>query len=265
MGMGGTFGGKNGTLGCGLAVALLGAAMPVAAQSIRGTASYTEPVSLPADAVFEALLEDVSRADAPAELVARTRMAAPPGLPLEFEIAYDTARIEPRRRYAVRARVVRGETLLYTSDTAHHVLTQGASGAVAVTLRRVEAGAAATAPPGLCGTSWRLVRLVESDETERRPDDPAKYTLAFEADGGLAVRIDCSRGRGSWTSPVPSGLELGPLALTRAACPKGSLHDLVVKHWPAVRAYAIREGRLFLLLTDEGGILELEPAPAPPK
>ena len=44
------------------------------AQSIQGTATYRERMALPPSAVFEATLEDVSRVDAPAETIARTRV-----------------------------------------------------------------------------------------------------------------------------------------------------------------------------------------------
>jgi para-nitrobenzyl esterase len=66
-------------------------------------------------------------------------------------------------------------------------------------------------------------------------------------------------GRGTWKSPGPNQLEFGPLALTRAMCPPGSLHDRIVKQWPFVRSYIIKDGRLFLSLMADGGIYEFEP------
>ncbi len=57
------------------------------AQSIQGTATYRERMALPPAAVFEAALEDVSRADAPAETVARTRIPSPGNPPIAFTIA----------------------------------------------------------------------------------------------------------------------------------------------------------------------------------
>ena len=59
--------------------------------------------------------------------------------------------------------------------------------------------------------------------------------------------MDCNRGRGTWKS-TGSQLELGPLALTRAACPEGSLHDQIVKQWGSVRSFVIKDGHLFLSL-----------------
>ena len=62
-------------------------------------------------------------------------------------------------------------------------------------------------------------------------------------------------------------LQFGPLALTRAMCPPGSLHDQIVKHWPYIRSYVVRNGHLFLALMADGGIYEFEPleraTPAP--
>jgi heat shock protein HslJ len=127
------------------------------------------------------------------------------------------------------------------------------------------ASAPDSAPPlaagELGGTSWRLVEFQGGDDTILRPDERAKYTLGFEPDGRLHARIDCNRGRGSWRSSGPPQLEFGPLALTRAQCPPGSLHDRIVRHWPYVRSYLVRDGHLFLSLMADGGIYEFEPAP----
>ena len=49
------------------------------------------------------------------------------------------------------------------------------------------------------------------------------------------------------------------MALTRAMCPPGSLHDQIVKQWPNLRSYVMRHGHLFLSLMADGGIYEFEP------
>lgn len=113
----------------------------------------------------------------------------------------------------------------------------------------------------LGGTSWQLVRFQGSDDTTLTPDDKAKYTMAFNSDGAVIARIDCNRGRGTWQSSGPGQLQLGTLALTRAMCPPGSLHDRIVKDWEYVRSYVIKDGHLFLALMADGGIYEFEPIP----
>jgi para-nitrobenzyl esterase len=119
--------------------------------------------------------------------------------------------------------------------------------------------ATSAAAPGLAGTAWRLIKFQSGDDTIVKPDDPAKYTVEFGADGTVTARIDCNRGRGSWTSPEPGQLSLGPLALTRVMCPPGSLHDRIVRDWSFVRTYVIQDGHLFLSLFADAGIYELEP------
>jgi para-nitrobenzyl esterase len=123
----------------------------------------------------------------------------------------------------------------------------------------------AGAPPAesvsLDNTAWRLVMFEGGDGTRLTPDDPSKYTIEFDASGHVAARFDCNRGRGSWKASGPS-LELGPMALTRAMCPPGSLHDHLVKQWPYIRSYLIKDGHLYLSLMADGGIYEFEPAGA---
>lgn len=111
----------------------------------------------------------------------------------------------------------------------------------------------------LVSTSWQLVKFQGGDDQTLIPDDKAKYTIAFNANGSVNVRIDCNRGRGTWKSPEPNQLQFSPLALTRAKCPPGSLHDRIVKHWGMVRSYVIKDGHLFLSLMADGGIYEFEP------
>jgi para-nitrobenzyl esterase len=111
----------------------------------------------------------------------------------------------------------------------------------------------------LGGTSWQLVKFQGSDDKTLTPDDTAKYTIVFGTDGSLSARIDCNRGRGTWKSPGSNQLQLGPLALTRAMCPPGSLHDQIAKDWQFVRSYTMKNGHLFLSLMADGGIYEFKP------
>ena len=116
---------------------------------------------------------------------------------------------------------------------------------------------------GLGGTAWQLVKFQGSDDKTLTPDDKAKYTITFGTDGGVSARIDCNRGRGTWKPSGPNQLQFGPLALTRAMCPPGSLHDRIAKDWELIRSYTIRDGHLFLALMADGGIYEFEPLAVP--
>ena len=111
----------------------------------------------------------------------------------------------------------------------------------------------------LGGTSWQLVKFQSSDDRILTPDDPAKYTISFGTDGSVSARIDCNRGRGLWKSSGPNQLQFGPLALTRAQCPPGSIHDRLVKDWQFVRTYTLKDRHLYLALMADGGIYEFSP------
>jgi len=100
-----------------------------------------------------------------------------------------------------------------------------------------------------------------SDGATRPAIERSRYTIGFGANEVLNVRFDCNRGRGSWKSTAPGQLEFGALALTKMMCPVGSLHDELVRQWPYVRSYVVRDGRLYLSLMADGGIIEFEPAP----
>ena len=95
---------------------------PAWAGTLQGTATYRERIALPPDAVFEAVLQDVSRADAPASVLGRAKVEPAGQPPFRFEITYDDAVVQPGRRYAVRATVTHQGRLLFTTDRAYPVL-----------------------------------------------------------------------------------------------------------------------------------------------
>jgi heat shock protein HslJ len=114
----------------------------------------------------------------------------------------------------------------------------------------------------LGGTSWQLVQFQGSDDTTLTPDDKSKYTIAFEKDGSVSLRIDCNRGRGTWKSSGPNQIEFGPMALTRAMCPPAPLTDRIPRDWEHIRSYVLKDTHLFLALMADAGIYEFEPVGA---
>src|SRR5215471_2652883 len=99
--------------------------------------------------------------------------------------------------------------------------------------------------PTLAG-KWQLVKFQSMDDTTLTPADRSKYTFEFQPGGKVLAQVDCNRGSGTWKSTPEGQLRLSPLALTRMACPPGSLHDQIVRQWPNMASYLIRDGHLFL-------------------
>jgi heat shock protein HslJ len=151
------------------------------------------------------------------------------------------------------------DLMLFTNDGEAKMRADPRGERLALVERAIERQAASRVASELAATAWQLVKFEGGDGTFLAPDDKAKYTLAFEADGRVSVRIDCNRGRGNWQSSGPKQLTFGPLALTRAMCPPGSLHDRIVRDWEFVRSYTIKDAHLFLALMADGGIYEFEP------
>jgi len=111
----------------------------------------------------------------------------------------------------------------------------------------------------LSGTSWKLVKIQSMNDTEALPAGDTAYTITFNADGSANMQVDCNRGSANWDSPSKSQLTFGPMALTRAMCPPGSIHDQFVREIPYVRSYVLEDGHLHLATMADGSIIEFEP------
>ncbi|SFP75882.1 putative lipoprotein [Variovorax sp. 770b2] len=114
------------------------ASKPSASLRVSGTVAYRERIALDPAAEVVVQLLDVSRMDAPSVTLAEQRIKANGRQPpFAYELQVDAARIDPRMRYAVSARIVRGEQLLFINDTQYPVLTQGGGTAANLVLVRV--------------------------------------------------------------------------------------------------------------------------------
>jgi putative lipoprotein len=126
-------------------------------RMVRGTATYRERMALPPGAVLEATLEDITRADAPGKVIGRARVDHPRTPPIRFAIPYDPSRIDPRRRYAVRAQILVDEKPFFITDESYPVLTGGNGNEVELLLRR--AAGQGRLPVALEKTYWKLTQL----------------------------------------------------------------------------------------------------------
>lgn len=124
------------------------------------------------------------------------------------------------------------------------------------------AGCTTTTPGDAGGSSplvgtWRLVELQSSDDAigTTRPSDPTRYQLTLNADGSVAAQLDCNRGVGQWSSPSPSEITFGPMGMTRALCPEGSLDTRIAQQLGFVRTYVLQGNRLSLNMMADGGNL----------
>lgn len=110
----------------------------VTAAVLEGTATYRERIALPVGAVFEASIQDVAIADAPARLLAQTRFEPQGQVPIRFRIEYDPAKLDPRARYALSARITVDGTLRWITDRHYPAFVDGRPQAEPLLLRAVD-------------------------------------------------------------------------------------------------------------------------------
>lgn len=122
-------------------------AAPTAAETLTGQAMIDTRIALPPDLTFEAVIEDISRADAPAEVLARTVIENPGHPPIDFAIAYDPADLRPQAIYALRAKIRQSDTVLFLTDTITRVFEGEPGGTVEVRLHPVNRSSESVASP----------------------------------------------------------------------------------------------------------------------
>ena len=156
-----------------------------------------------------------------------------------------------------------------TPATAAEATASGAAVQVAAIATPVPADAPKPAAPparpkpskeaevALAGIEWRWVKLWDGPGPKVVPKDPSRYTVKFASDGTLAVQADCNRGKATWKADG-SGMKIGPIAGTKAACPAGSLSDTFLKALPDVESWGRMGKRLQLILKNDQGILTFE-------
>jgi putative lipoprotein len=232
------------------------------AEKLKGTASYRERMALPPNAVFEAALEDVSKANAGPEVLGQARIENPGSPPIRFEIAYDPSRIAPSHRYAVRARILVDGKPFFTADQNYAVPTAGENNEIVLPLRREAApegeGAKTPAIPGrssptsLENTDWKLTHLGEAAVIVASEQREPYFVLSSESH-----RVSGSGGCNTLTGSYElegDQLVFSQMASTMMACPEGmDTEKAFLRVLTEVKTWKIAEQQLELF--DAGGNL----------
>jgi len=85
-----------------------------AAASLQGTAMYRERIAAPADAIFEARLQQVLADGTPGQVVGRAALNPAGQTPFRFEIVYDDSAVKPGLHYRVSTVLMRQDQALFT-------------------------------------------------------------------------------------------------------------------------------------------------------
>jgi putative lipoprotein len=234
-----------------------------ASPMITGTVMYRVRMALPPNAAIDVRLEDVSRADAPAAVVAENIFAASgKQVPIPYQLPYSTNDIQPGHRYQVRAQITVEDKLLFVTTTAYPVITNGAPSTVNMVLQPVSSGpsASATGNEGnaeksgytpLFGTTWRLTELNGKPPAEATGKNFAQLVLD-ESQNRYSGSSGCNRLTGTIELKGDS-LSFGAGASTMMACPEPLMtqEQSFTKMLQSVTGYRISGSTLELLAGDK--------------
>lgn len=213
------------------------------AGTVSGSATYRERIALPPGAVLDVQLVDISRQDVAATVVSSKRYAMS-GVPTSFSLEFDDGVINEAMSYAVQASVYVGDTLLFTNDTVHPVLTRGAGDTADIVMIRVQRDF----ETGLENSHWRVTQLSgKAVVGDKVPEIKFAQGGAFGAQGG------CNSYRGE--AKLSDGKIAFPdnMAGTLMACPPplDKLEKDFLNAMGQVTGY-VRTGEVLALTNDAG-------------
>ena len=217
-------------------------------RTLKGQVVYRERMLLPPGAAVEVKLLDVSLADAPARTIAEARITDARTSPIAYTLRYESLQIEPRRTYALQARIVEGDRLLFINTTRHTVFDGGQDGGE-IQVEKV-GGDQAEAPP----SASPVGRWLAEDIRGGGVIDNLQSVVEIAADGVVTGSGGCNRMRGQATISGTS-ITIAPLASTMMACPPAIMDQegKFMSALEAARSFRIDPQQRKLFLFDGAG------------
>ena len=194
-------------------------------KRIEGSVWYRERMLLPPNAEVRVYLEDVSRMDESADVIATTRFVPQGGPPWNFTLEYDPAKLHEKGRYGLRVRVEADGRLMFISTEHIPAFDRDSGTPVKIMVSRVggkrDDGEASPSRPdaSLTGTYWKLLDLNGQPVSLGAGKKELHMVLTTE---GNQVRgfSGCNQFRGTY-EVSDNKLEFGQMASTMMACVEG--------------------------------------------
>lgn len=214
---------------------------------IEGTVLYRERMLLPPGAEVEIQLQDISKPDAMATVLATVLLTPQGGPPYPFAIEYDPAIIDARLRYALRATISHGDSLMFASTD---YIDAFGGNPVEVLVRRMTEPVKHSVP-GLDGQQWVLQTLLGEAASGGAGGKP--LSIEFQAEELRATGFSgCNRYTGGYSldgaSEHGAALTFGLMASTMMACAEtGDIERNYLQMLGKVNAYRLTGDTLSLL------------------
>jgi len=194
-------------------------------KTIEGSIWYRERMLLPANAEVKVYLEDVSRMDVAAEVIATTLLGAESGPPWDFSLPYDSARLQEKGRFGLRVRIEVEGKLIFINTSHIPAFDPEPGTPLNIMVSRVDGKTGDGSPPtpapnsSLTDIYWKLIELDGRSATLGAGKKELHMILTSD---GSTVRgfSGCNRFTGAYELNNDL-LQFGPLAATMMACLEG--------------------------------------------
>ncbi len=232
-------------------------------KTIEGSIWYRERMLLPANAEVKVYLEDVSRMDVAADVIATTLLGAENGPPWDFSLQYDSARLHEKGRYALRVRIEVNDRLMFISTEHIPAFDQEPGTPVKIMVSRVGGKPGNGAPPtpkpdsSLTNTYWKLTEL--DGQLALLGAGQRELHMVLTSDGNNVRGFSgCNRFTGTYELNNDL-LQFGPLAATMMACLKGMEQEQhFLKALGSITRFTIKGESLTLHSTEDHLTLRFE-------
>ena len=227
------------------------------AITVKGALAYRERIALIPNSTARITVSDISIADRKAPVIAEQEMElGRQQVPIKFSLEIEKARLQPRRRYSLRATISDpAGQLIWTTDTARIVDPQQAVNDLG-TLRLVRVNQQTSATPStITGVEWVVENIADGGII-----DASRATLNFDAGGRLYGRASCNNYSGEY-SARGNKLQVGNLAVTQRACVPalGNQEQEFLRVLQNAESFSFDANGKLILRSDSGETLEAYP------
>ncbi|WP_392339349.1 YbaY family lipoprotein [Moritella marina] len=185
-------------------------------QTLTANVFYLQRIALPPGAQVSLILEDVSKMDVAAEVIAKQTITAASAPPYAINLSYNETLIKPQHRYALRAQITLDGQLLFTNTEQVDAFANAGAKPTEILVSQVRHEAKSDGQVSLIDTHWQLSMLgtqaITADITQQHPH------LVFTQDDNKVVGFaGCNRFSGRY-DVLTNNVSLTELATTKKMC-----------------------------------------------
>jgi len=185
-------------------------------QSLTANVFYLQRIALPPGAKVSLVLEDVSKMDVPAEVIAEQTITAMGAPPYQLDLSYSEAQIKPQHHYALRAQITLDGQLLFTNTQQVDAFANQGQKPSEILVSQVRAEVQNDGQAALVDTQWQLSMLgpqvITAEVTQQQP-----YLVFTQDDNKVVGFAGCNRFSGRY-DVLASNVNLTQLLATKKLC-----------------------------------------------